>query len=100
LPDKVRIRHPIDSDIASTDGRLTADGMWFLCLYATDGFDLRRALRSGASRDDIAASIRETWERRRDRGAEERLASGNRAQLIPLDSLRRDPHLEMHTRGG
>ena len=80
--------------------RLTADGMWYLCLYATNGFDLRRALRSGASRDDIAGSIREAWERRRDRGAEERLASGNRGQLIPLDSLRRDPHLEMHTRGG
>ena len=80
--------------------RLTADGMWYTCLYATDGVDLRRTLRSGASRDDIAALIREVWERRRDRGAEDRLASGNRSQLIPLDSLRRDPHLEMHTRGG
>ena len=67
--------------------RLTADGMWYLCLYATDGVDLRRALRSGASRDDIAALVREVWERRRDRGAEDRLASGNRSQLIPLDRL-------------
>ncbi len=40
--------------------RLTADGMWYLCLYATKGTDLRKALRGGA----------------------------------------RDPHLEMHTRGG
>ena len=30
--------------------RLTADGMWFLCLYARDGSDLRELLRSGASR--------------------------------------------------
>ena len=80
--------------------RLTADGMWYLCLYATDGRDLRRALRSGASRDEIASMIRSVWERRRDRGAEERLASGTRSALIPLDRLRRDPHLEMHTRGG
>jgi len=80
--------------------RLTADGMWYLCLYATDGKDLRRALRSGATPAEIASMIRSAWERRRDRGAEERLASGARSALIPLDRLRRDPHLEMHTRGG
>ena len=27
--------------------RLTADGLWYLCLYATHGTDLRRPLRSG-----------------------------------------------------
>ena len=27
--------------------RLTADGMWYLCLYATDGTDLRRAAALG-----------------------------------------------------
>jgi len=80
--------------------RLTADGMWYLCLYATDGKDLRRVLRSGAPPAEIASMIRSVWERRRDRGAEERLASGARSALIPLDRLRRDPHLEMHTRGG
>src|SRR5207253_9076819 len=26
--------------------RLTADGLWYLCLYATRGVDLRKALRS------------------------------------------------------
>jgi cyclic pyranopterin phosphate synthase len=80
--------------------RLTADGMWYLCLYATEGVDLRGALRSGASRAAIADTVRATWEKRRDRGAEERLANGARTPLIPLDRLRRDPHLEMHTRGG
>lgn len=80
--------------------RLTADGVWYLCLYATEGKDLRRALRSGAAPSEIATMIRSLWERRRDRGAEERLASGARSTLIPLDRLRRDPHLEMHTRGG
>ena len=80
--------------------RLTADGMWYLCLYATEGRDLRSALRSGASLAEIASLIRSVWQQRRDRGAEERLASGARTPLIPLDRLRRDPHLEMHTRGG
>jgi cyclic pyranopterin phosphate synthase len=80
--------------------RLTADGMWYLCLYATEGVDLRHALRSGISPNDIGAMIRATWQARRDRGAEQRLATGARTPLIPLDRLRRDPHLEMHTRGG
>ena len=80
--------------------RLTADGMWYLCLYATEGIDLRRSLRSGVSPEAIGAILRATWGQRRDRGAEDRLASGARAPLIPLDRLRRDPHLEMHTRGG
>ena len=44
--------------------------------------------------------IRTTWEGRVDRGAEARLANRDRTPLIPLDRLRRDPHLEMHTRGG
>jgi len=80
--------------------RLTADGMWYLCLYGAEGVDLRGALRSGATPEALGATIRSSWERRRDRGAEERLASGARTTLIPLDRLRRDPHLEMHTRGG
>ena len=80
--------------------RLTADGMWYLCLYAAEGVDLRRALRADASHDAIASIIRDTWERRRDRGAEDRLTSSHRSPLISLDRLRRDPHLEMHTRGG
>jgi cyclic pyranopterin phosphate synthase len=80
--------------------RLTADGLWYLCLYATHGVDLRRELRGGASTKTLQALVQSTWERRRDRGAEDRLAARDRAPLIPLDSLRRDPHLEMHTRGG
>ena len=80
--------------------RLTADGMWYLCLYATRGTDLRGALRSGKSPAEIAALIREAWQERRDRGAERRLEARDRTPLIPVESLRRDPHLEMHTRGG
>jgi GTP 3',8-cyclase len=80
--------------------RLTADGMWYLCLYAAHGTDLRRPLRAGAPAEQMAQLIRATWEVRSDRGAEERLASRDRSTLIPVDRLRRDPHLEMHTRGG
>ena len=80
--------------------RLTADGLWYLCLYAARGTDLRGPLRAGASAEDLAGIIRTTWLARTDRGAEHRLAARDRSQLIPVDTLRRDPHLEMHTRGG
>jgi GTP 3',8-cyclase len=80
--------------------RLTADGLWYLCLYATRGLDLRGALRAGASRDELLGLIRTTLQGRRDRGAEERLALPERRPLIQIGELKRDPHLEMHTRGG
>ena len=80
--------------------RLTADGLWYLCLYSTAGVDLRKVVRSGASPAEVADLLRQHWEARQDRGAEARLATGSRAPLIPIDRLRRDPHLEMHTRGG
>jgi cyclic pyranopterin phosphate synthase len=80
--------------------RLTADGLWYLCLYASRGTDLRRPLRAGASRQELLGLIAATWRGRADRGAEERLASPDRSALVPLKTLRSDPHLEMHTRGG
>jgi cyclic pyranopterin phosphate synthase len=37
--------------------RLTADGQFRTCLFATDEFDLRRALRAGESDDELAGRI-------------------------------------------
>lgn len=80
--------------------RVTADGTWFLCLYAVRGLDLREPLRRGASDAELTALIRQTWQGRADRGAEERLGVAGREALYRVDSLRADPHREMHTRGG
>lgn len=84
--------------------RVTADGMWYLCLYATSGTDLRNPLRMGARPDEMRNLIRSGWAARRDRGAEQRKALervGMRdGGLIGIDRLREDPHLEMHARGG
>ena len=80
--------------------RLTADGLWYLCLYARAGTDLRRRLRAGASREELRALIDAVWTARDDRGAEIRLATGDRQPLIPVETLQKEPHLEMHTRGG
>jgi cyclic pyranopterin phosphate synthase len=53
---------------------------------------------------EIKSLIRISWQRRRDRGAEERKALerlGLREErLIEIGQLRSDPHLEMHARGG
>jgi GTP 3',8-cyclase len=80
--------------------RVTADGVWLLCLYALNGTDLRGPLRAGASRDDLRELIETVWKWRIDRGAEARLASDRREVLIPIAALKRNAHLEMHTRGG
>ena len=80
--------------------RLTADGVWYLCLYATRGVDLRGPLRGGVSDEGLRELVTGVWHARTDRGAESRLAVRQRSPLIPLTALRRDPHLEMHTRGG
>ena len=80
--------------------RLTADGTWFLCLYAAQGVDLREPLRNGASDADLAKLIASTWRDRTDRGAETRLGLAERTPLYQVDGLRADPHKEMHTRGG
>jgi len=80
--------------------RLTADGLWYRCLYARQGTDLRGPLRGGASRDELAAILRGAWLARTDRGAEDRLRQHERDPLVQIADLRRDPHLEMHTRGG
>jgi len=80
--------------------RLTADGLWYLCLYALRGIDLRGPLRQGVSAAELKALITGSWRARDDRGAEERLRNRHRTPLIALTELKRDPHLEMHTRGG
>ncbi|HEY2991828.1 MAG TPA: GTP 3',8-cyclase MoaA [Methylomirabilota bacterium] len=80
--------------------RLTADGLWYLCLYATRGIDLRGPFRGGAGPEELKALITGGWRARTDRGAEDRLALGNRSPLVQISGLKRDPHLEMHTRGG
>lgn len=80
--------------------RVTADGMWYRCLYAAAGTDLRRPLREGGGVGELRRIIAATWADRRDQGAVDRLALPHRGAAVPVTLLRRDPHLEMHTRGG
>jgi cyclic pyranopterin phosphate synthase len=80
--------------------RLTADGTWLLCLYGETGLDLRQLLREGLPDEEIAERIAAQWSARTERGAELRFEAPERGALYQLESLRADPHREMHTRGG
>jgi cyclic pyranopterin phosphate synthase len=80
--------------------RITADGTWFLCLYAEGGLDLRAPLRDGAGDEELRQLIARHWAERQDRGAELRAQAPGRTPLYQLQMLRADPHREMHTRGG
>src|ERR1044071_1260869 len=69
--------------------RVTADGTWFTCLYGTRGIDLREPLRMGCSDAELEQLITDAWQRRRDRGAEERLGIAGRGALYQVEGLRR-----------
>ena len=80
--------------------RITADGTWYLCLYADRGVDLRKPIREGATDDELRELVVATWSGRVDRGAEQRVGIAERGVLYPIEGLRADPRREMHTRGG
>jgi GTP 3',8-cyclase len=47
--------------------RLSTDGKLYLCLFATQGHDLRSLIRGGASDEDILSAIGHIWQKRDDR---------------------------------
>lgn len=55
-----------------TRGRLSSDGKFYNCLFASDGIDLRELLRNGSTDKEILYVIRSTWEQRKDRYSAER----------------------------
>jgi cyclic pyranopterin phosphate synthase len=55
-----------------TRGRLSADGRFFTCLFASSGIDLRSPLRDGARAAEVEALLRRVWALRRDRHCEAR----------------------------
>src|SRR5690242_15559053 len=52
--------------------RLSSDGSFFTCLFATQGVDLRGPLRAGATDDELFELIKGVWTGRRDRYSEDR----------------------------
>lgn len=66
-----------------TRARLSAEGSLYTCLFATQGHDLRRLLRGGASDEYITEFLSSTWSRRDDRYSE--LRSGETSALRKVE---------------
>lgn len=56
--------------------RLSADGHLYTCLFASQGHDVKSALRSGASHDELVKLISQIWSVRDDRYSELRSEIG------------------------
>lgn len=50
--------------------RLSTEGKLYLCLFASNGYDLRALLRGGASDEELASAIGHIWQGRDDRYSE------------------------------
>ena len=74
--------------------RLSTEGKLYLCLFASQGHDLRALLRGGHRDDEIAAAIGAIWTGRDDRYSQRR---GETAGDPPAVDQRR---VEMHYIGG
>jgi GTP 3',8-cyclase len=73
--------------------RLSTEGQLYLCLFATQGHDLKALLRGGASDDDIASAIGHIWTARTDRYSELRSS-------MPADATPGQRRVEMSYIGG
>ncbi|HMK84982.1 MAG TPA: GTP 3',8-cyclase MoaA [Steroidobacteraceae bacterium] len=77
-----------------TRARLSSEGKFYTCLFATHGLDLREAMRGGASDADLLAMIRGTWQGRHDRYSE------LRERLQPTEGSSAEKKIEMYYIGG
>jgi cyclic pyranopterin phosphate synthase len=50
--------------------RLSTEGKLYLCLFASNGYDLRALVRGGASDEELASAIAHIWQGRADRYSE------------------------------
>ncbi|TMB95555.1 MAG: GTP 3',8-cyclase MoaA, partial [Chloroflexi bacterium] len=70
-----------------TRARLSADGSLYTCLFATQGHDLRKLLRAGATDDDLRVAILATWAARDDRYSELRSADTQGLKKIEMSFI-------------
>jgi cyclic pyranopterin phosphate synthase len=73
--------------------RLSTEGQLYLCLFATQGHDLRSLVRGGASDEQLASAIAQIWHGRSDRYSQLR-------STMPPDSSTGKRRVEMSYIGG
>jgi cyclic pyranopterin phosphate synthase len=67
--------------------RLSTEGKLYTCLFASEGHDLRRLLRSGADDAALDAAIRAIWEQRKDRYSQIRMAATPALKKIEMSYI-------------
>lgn len=70
-----------------TRARLSADGKLYTCLFATEGFDVRALLRSGASDAGVTAALAGVWQARTDRYSEVRTSLTPRSRKVEMSYI-------------
>ncbi len=73
--------------------RLSTEGQLYLCLFATQGHDLRPLIRGGASDEELASAIAAIWQGRDDRYSQLRAT-------LPPDATQGQRRVEMSYIGG
>jgi len=63
-----------------TRARVSTEGRLYTCLFASEGWDLRALLRTGASDEAISESLRQVWAQRSDRYSELRSFATRKAR--------------------
>ena len=69
--------------------RITADGIFYSCLFSARGTVLRDKIRDGMGADELTQVIRDLWTKRADRYSE-----------LRGELPRQQPHVEMYRMGG
>jgi cyclic pyranopterin phosphate synthase len=69
--------------------RITADGMFYSCLFSARGTKIRDRIRDGINSEELTAVKRDLWEKRADRYSE-----------LRSELPRAQPHVEMYRMGG
>ncbi len=67
--------------------RLSPEGQLYLCLFASQGYDLRAMVRGGSSDSQLAAYIHSVWTSRRDRYSEQRGSAHVERQKIEMSYI-------------
>tara|TARA_B100001123_G_C15336268_1_gene1032943 strand:- start:4633 stop:5565 length:933 start_codon:yes stop_codon:yes gene_type:complete len=76
-----------------TRGRLSTDGKFITCLFASDGIDLKKPLRSNASDEHLISQIKSVWSSRNDKYSQDRFN-------FPKDADAQKNKVEMYYIGG
>jgi cyclic pyranopterin phosphate synthase len=79
------VTQPFCGDCTRT--RLSADGKLYTCLFATEGTDMRAAVRDGRDDDALESLIRDVWLAREDRYSELRSSKTDGLQKVEMSYI-------------